>query len=566
MARNLRGICVNPVRGEEDRGIITADIVIQCAAPGAQGRVKRARTPGCSRREKKFGQVAGGIPHASRHRICRAGEAVSTTDGFGKAIGESGVAPLPAEKGTGDRFPLRILYALPEPLPVIAGLLQEHSVDLLPRPDLLVESVSVNSYHIVMCPGDLSLIGTVKSADPRTEIIMFGDEEDNLIEAIKLGAFAYFVAPFSAEEIAESMRRIAEDFRIRQETEEIERLLNAKYTFAGVVGRSPQILEIFSFIERIVPYYRTVAITGETGTGKEAVARALHAMSPVAAHPFLVCNCGALVENLIQSELFGHMKGAFTGAVADKAGLFEAAGEGTIVLDEIGDIPRSFQPHLLRVLENGEFRRLGSNRPARARCRVIALTNKDLEEEVRKGKFREDLFFRLTRLTIKVPPLRERKEDITLLCQHFMERFNQRSGKKILGVSRPAKTMLMLYNWPGNVRELESVVEEACILTTEPFIRLQDLPANIRENQGGETPRFLSLADVEKQYVEKVLGSCDGNRSRAAVILGISRRALLRKLEKYVIDDDRGPARSADRLDAPPADRSPEPDRSEADV
>jgi DNA-binding NtrC family response regulator len=473
--------------------------------------------------------------------------------GFGGMRKESYTSTSPAESESRGRFSLRILYALPEPLPAVMPLLQGRNADILPHPDRFAEFVSDNSYHIVMCAGDLALIGTIKSADPRAEIIMFGDKEDNLLEAIKLGAFAYFIAPFSAEQIAEAVGRIEELFRVRRETAEIEKLLNAKYTFAGVVGRSTQILEIVSFIERIVPYYRTVAITGETGTGKEAVARALHAASPVADYPFLVCNCGALVENLIQSELFGHMKGSFTGAVADKAGLFEAAGEGTIVLDEIGDIPLSFQPHLLRVLENGEFRRVGSNRPAQAKCRVIALTNKDLETEVKKGRFREDLFFRLTRLTIKVPPLRERKEDIPLLCHHFMERFNQRSGKKILGVSRPAQTVLMLYNWPGNVRELESAVEEASILTTESFIRLQDIPAYIREAEGGrETPRFMSLADAEKQYIERVLGNCDGNKSRAALILDISRRALLRKMEKFNLPG----YVKATRSDTEPAGRS----------
>lgn len=455
--------------------------------------------------------------------------------GFGGESKAGSPATLPAKGRRTGQFDLHILYALPESSPEIIAILEDHRVDILPKPKRLIEFISDNSYHIVICEDNLTLIGSIKAADPRAEIIMFGHTEDNLIDAIKLGAFAYFVVPFSVERVADTVSRIGEIFQIRRETAEIERILNAKYTIAGVVGRSPQILDIFSFIERIVPYYRTVAITGETGTGKEAIARALHALSPVASHPFLVCNCASLVENLIQSELFGHLKGSFTGAVTDKIGLFEAAGEGTIVLDEIGDIPLSFQPHLLRVLENGEFRRVGSNKPAQAKCRVIALTNKDLEAEVKKRKFREDLFFRLTRLSIRIPPLRERKEDIPLLCQHFIERFNQRSGKNILGVSRPAKTALMLYNWPGNVRELESVVEEASILTTESFIRLQDISAYIREAQGRETPRFLSLADAEKQYIEKVLGNCDGNKSRAALVLDISRRALLRKMEKYSI-------------------------------
>ncbi len=291
-------------------------------------------------------------------------------------------------------------------------------------------------------------------------------------------------------------------------------------------------LEIFSLIRRIAPYYKTVLISGETGTGKEVIANALHASSPWAKHPFLTCNCGGLVENLIESELFGHQKGAFTGADRDKAGLFEAAGEGTLVLDEIGELPLSFQSHLLRVLQNGEFRRVGSHQTSKARCRIIAATNRDLEQEVKEGRFREDLFFRITPLIIKVPPLRDRKDDIPLLYRVILDKFVRRTGKKVYGVSRPAQTVLMSYDWPGNVRDLENVLEQAGMLTAESFISIDDIPKHLKITTK-ETPMPMSLAGVEIKHIETTLRQFAGNRSKAATALQISRRALLRKIEKF---------------------------------
>jgi transcriptional regulator with GAF, ATPase, and Fis domain len=278
-----------------------------------------------------------------------------------------------------------------------------------------------------------------------------------------------------------------------------------------------------------------VTITGETGTGKEIIAKALHSLSPSSRQPFVVCNCGGLAEGLIESELFGHVRGAFTGAISDKVGLFEAAGEGATFLDEIGEIPLSFQAHLLRVLQDGEFRRVGSHRSSRAKCRVIAATNKDLASEVGKGKFREDLYYRLTPLSIKVPPLRERKDDIPLLSRHFLEKFAARTGKAISGISRPAQTFLMNYDWPGNVRELESVIEQAAILSEEPFIGPGHLPERVRVAAAKEhVPGTLD--EAIKAHISRALKQCGGNRTRAAGVLGISRRALLRKLDRYSID------------------------------
>jgi transcriptional regulator with PAS, ATPase and Fis domain len=241
------------------------------------------------------------------------------------------------------------------------------------------------------------------------------------------------------------------------------------------------------------------------------------------------------VETLVESELFGHTKGAFTGATADKMGLFEAAGDGTIFLDEIGELPLSIQPRLLRVLQSGEFRQLGSNRLLKARCRVIAATNKDLADEVKSGRFREDLYYRLTPLTTHMPSLRERKDEIPLLCRFFLERINERTGKKIHGISRPAQAALLSYEWPGNVRELENILEQAAVITTETFIRLDDLPPHMREPRMKEVSEIMPLDEIVKKHIEEVLKKCKGNRSRASKILGISRRALLRKIEKHSI-------------------------------
>jgi DNA-binding NtrC family response regulator len=430
---------------------------------------------------------------------------------------------------------LRILSTLNDPGDAILALLKHHTVDLLPGGTTPQALVSKNSYHLILLDGRMELIPLLKAADPRVEVILFGRGDQDALEVIKQGAAAYFKKPIDAGRLGETISSIGELVEIRKETGALEKQLIEKYNFHGVISRNPLMLEVFSFIRRIAPYYKTALITGETGVGKEVIARALHASSPWAKQPFLVCNCGALVENLIESELFGHQKGAFTGADRDKIGLFEAAGEGTVFLDEVGELPLSFQPHLLRVLQNGEFRRLGSHQPSMARCRIIAATNRDLGQDVKQGRFREDLFFRITPLIIKVPLLNDRKDDLPLLCKALLDRFNQRTGKKVFGISRPAQGMLLAHDWPGNVRELENVLEQAAILTTESFIRPNDLPATlIKPVRTGEPPP-LTLDALEKQHITSVLRSCNGNRTKAALILGISRRALIRKIEKFSI-------------------------------
>jgi DNA-binding NtrC family response regulator len=426
---------------------------------------------------------------------------------------------------------LKVLLALKGKHDDIIEALSGHTVDPLPQGTSPSEHIAKNSYHLIFLEDDIEAVSSLKLIDPRIEIILFGKQEGRAMDAITGGAAAYFTWPADLEGLSQAIQGIQDVVEMRRETAELETLLTEKYTFAGIVGKNPEMLEIFSLIRRISPYYRTALITGETGTGKEVIAKALHATSPWADQPFVVCNCGGLVEGLVESELFGHVKGSFTGAVKDKTGLFEAAGEGTLFLDEIGELPRSFQPHLLRVLQDGEFRKVGSPSSSNARCRVITATNRNLEIETAQGRFREDLFFRLTPITIKVPPLRDRKDDLPLLCRMILSRFRERTGKKVFGIARPAQALLMAFDWPGNVRELENVLERAAIMTTESFIRLVDLPVLIRESSPGR-PIPMTLEHVERRHIESVLKEYNGNRSKASQILGISRRALIRKIQK----------------------------------
>ena len=381
----------------------------------------------------------------------------------------------------------------------------------------------------------ISTINNIKKLDPRLEIICCGLAKDAAvsIEAIKYGATACINFPFDHEQIRTTIMEIKGNANHRKEVFKIEIALHEKYIFAEMVSKNPVMLDIFNLTKRVSPYYRTILISGDTGTGKEVLARAIYNLSPASKEPFVVCNCAGMVETLIESELFGHIKGAFTGAISDKKGLFEAAGSGTIFLDEIGDMPLSFQPHLLRVLQDGEFRPVGSTKTMKAKCRVIAATNVDLSLRVKNGEFREDLFFRLATITINLPPLIERKEDIPLLSRFFLDKLNKKIGKDVRGITMDAKRLFMSHNWPGNLRELENVIERAVLVSTVNFVRSQDLPPNIKEGAKTEQTSDLSLEETEKNHIKKVLLIAGGNKTKAAAMLCISRRALLRKTIKY---------------------------------
>ena len=430
---------------------------------------------------------------------------------------------------------LKILLAVKESLEEARKVLDGHDVDLSAGEKTVEAMLSGNHYDLVILEDGVDTIPKIKALDPRTEVIFITDRGLDEVQAIGEGASECLRLPLDAGRLKASVEKVSDMVELRKETARLEKKLYEKYTFGGIVGKNPQMLDIFGFLRRVAPYFKTVTVFGETGTGKEEIAKVLHSISPVADRPFIVCNCGGLVENLIESELFGHRKGSFTGAIADKAGIFEAAGDGTVLLDEIGELPLGFQPHLLRVLQNGDFRRLGSNPPLKARCRVIAATSRDLKKDITLGRFREDLYFRLTPLKITVPPLRERKDDIPYLSRFLLERACERTGKKVYGFSRPAQRALMAHNWPGNVRELDNVIEQVVILARESFVRFEDLPPHIRDAGGAR--EFDSLPDnldeAIRTHLEKVLQKYAGNRTSAARALGITRRSLLRRMDKY---------------------------------
>jgi DNA-binding NtrC family response regulator len=432
---------------------------------------------------------------------------------------------------------LKILTVLRNPPAAFLSLLEGHQVDKTENTDSLTARVSRGNYDVILAEFAVAeMLSDIKSADPRVEVVLIGGNDVEGVEAVKGGAYACVETPVDMERLGAILADLTSMAEMRSDLAQLEEQLDRKYEFAGIVGRNPKILDIISFIKRIAPYYRVVTITGETGTGKEVVARALHNLGSRHEDPFVTSNCAGYVETLIESELFGHQRGSFTGAIQDKIGLFEAAKEGTLFLDEIGDLPLSFQPHLLRVLQNGEFRPVGSHRVSKSRCRVIAATSKDLKGEVKNNRFREDLFYRITPLVIHIPPLRDRKDDIPLLSRFMLKRYREQTKKPVRGISRPAQDILLSHDWPGNVRELENVISQAVILTGESFIAPSHLPSYLRapktKQTGGEAN---SLGEVVRRHIGAVLEECRGNRSRAAVRLGISRRALLRKVEKYGI-------------------------------
>jgi len=387
------------------------------------------------------------------------------------------------------------------------------------------------SYDIVVIESDLEALSAIKKTDPRVEVIMIGEREDDAIEAIRSGAFSFFTHPIDLDMLRSTVKDISQSIEDFTKTGELEDQLYEKYIFAGtVVGKSAKMLDVFSLLRRIAPYFTSVLLTGETGTGKEVIAKALHQLS-TPEEPFVVCNCGGLTESLMESLLFGHRKGAFTGATTDRKGLFEVAGEGCIFLDEVGELPLSFQPHFLRVLQDGEFRAIGDSKTRHARCRVIAATNRDLPGEVEQGSFRRDLYYRLTPLTIELPPLRDRKEDIYLLSRGILERFSSRTGKKVNGISLPAKNILMSYDWPGNVRELTNVLEQAAIIAVQPYIRPEDLGDLLARPSGASA--ISTLDEVTLAHIREALRLHGGNQTNAAKVLGISRMSLIRRIKKH---------------------------------
>jgi two-component system response regulator AtoC len=386
----------------------------------------------------------------------------------------------------------------------------------------------------------LELLKILKRLSPETIVIMmtaFGSIE-TAIEAIKEGAYDYISKPFKLDEVKLTVRRALDHKRLLRENIQYRQALKERYQLENIVGRSALMLEVYKIIARVASGSSTVLIQGESGTGKELIARAIHYNSPRADHPFVVLDCAALAETLLDSELFGHVRGAFTGAVENKKGLLEEADGGTCFLDELGNVSPAVQAKLLRFLQEREIKRVGGTEAIKLDVRVIAATNQQLEALVKAGTFREDLYYRLSVVSMTLPPLRERKEDIPLLTEHFLRRYALQNTKDISHVSPEALTLLGEHDWPGNIRELEHVIERAVALTGSPVLLPHDLPPNFRKEAGEKVHEGgpLTLDEMEKQHIQGVLKSAGGNKKRAAELLGIHRRTLYRLAKRYQID------------------------------
>jgi two-component system response regulator AtoC len=396
-------------------------------------------------------------------------------------------------------------------------------------PDLVVSDIRMGDVD------GLQLTDALRQRASDTPVILvtaFGNI-DGAVEAIRRGAFDYISKPYDVDAIKLVVARALEQRRLAVENRTLRRDLRDKYRLENVVGRSEAMLQVYKTAARVAATSATVLIEGESGTGKELVARAIHAASPRASRLFVPVDCGAIAEGVLESELFGHARGAFTGAQATRRGLFEEASQGTLFLDEIGDVGPNLQSRLLRALQEGTIRRVGTNEPIAVDVRVVAASNKDLGQAVKEGRFREDLFYRLAVVTIRIPPLRERPEDIPLLAEHFAAKHGRAEGAAI---SPSAHDLLIAHDWPGNVRELENVVARALALNPSGVILPEDLPEHLRgarppAEAEGMTPRDRpTLAELERRYAAQVLKETDGNKTRAAEILGIDRKTLYRLL------------------------------------
>ncbi|HWP85201.1 MAG TPA: sigma-54 dependent transcriptional regulator [Terriglobia bacterium] len=384
----------------------------------------------------------------------------------------------------------------------------------------------------------LEMLERILAVDPAIEVVLMTGHQsiETAVEAIRKGASDYLTKPLELNHLRRLVEKLCSETKGRLATAVLDRQMMETCRFEGMIGRSPLMQEVFDRIRRVAPHFRSVLITGATGTGKELAARALHARSPVAQKTFAVCNCSAVVESIFESELFGYVKGAFTGATQDKIGLFEYAHGGTLFLDEIGDMPLATQSKLLRALQSQEIQRVGSPVPRRVDVRVIAATHRDLRAMAAARQFREDLFYRLSMVEIHLPPLADRKEDLPLLERYFLERFQAQYDKPIHGLTRRAAAQLARYHWPGNVRELENALGNACMMVEGNMIDLSDLPPSLREVSeaqpvAGNNHALASLEEMQRYHTRRVLETVKGNKTKAAEILGISRATLYRLLE-----------------------------------
>ena len=412
-------------------------------------------------------------------------------------------------------------------------------------PKCALELIEQGRVRVVMSdikmPGmdGLQMLQQALQRDPGVYVILMTGyySLDNAIAAIKRGAYDYIPKPVDRLRLKKSLDELAESFHRRKRIRELEHQLLSDLEFHGIVGKSPAMLDVFEMVRKVARHYTNVLLVGATGTGKELVAQAIHQMSPVAQQRFAVCNCSAMVDTLLESQLFGHMRGAFTGATDTRPGLFEYANGGAVFLDEVGETSLPMQAKLLRVIQNREIQRVGSPEVRRVDVRLIAATNRDLRAEVLAGRFREDLYYRLSTIQIRVPSLSDRLDDVPLLVQFFLKKYNETYNKQIQGLTRRAQAVLLQHAWPGNVRELENVISCSCLTAVNEFIDVDDFPEGLRKPSGRnarpeDTWRPLPLGEVRRQHIRRVLEACGGNRVRAAQLLGIGRTSLYRFLKR----------------------------------
>lgn len=446
-----------------------------------------------------------------------------------------------------DSFSILVVDDEPPQLELISGFLKKQGfeVTLAESGEKALQIFRRESFDLVLTDqrmpnlSGLDLLKAVRAVNPETPVIVvtaYGSIE-TAVSAIKAGATDYLTKPLNLDELLHRIEKVREHHRLVLENRDLREELGERHRIEGIIGESGRMLEVFSLVRRVAPSEATVLIRGESGTGKELIAKAIHFASPRASGPLVKVNCAALPETLLESELFGHEKGAFTGAFVTRKGRFEVASGGTIFLDEIGDLPTHLQAKLLRVLQEREFERVGSSKPISIDVRILAATHRDLERLLKAGQFRDDLYYRLNVVTIVLPPLRERRQDLPLFMDHLLRVFAEKNGKKIRGFTSEAREALLRYDYPGNVRELENIIERASVITRSDVIGRADLPISIQEPEvevsNSKTDLPVVVERLERRMIREALARSGGVQTRAAEQLGITERALRYKLKKY---------------------------------
>ena len=451
-------------------------------------------------------------------------------------------------KGKPDEMTLLTIDDDVRSLALIAATLEQDGLEILTceDPEKALAIVRKRLPRIVICDlvmpklDGMQVLREIATIDPTIEVILLTGHysAETAVEAIREGACDYLTKPIAPERLRARVDELIAEGKRAYRAGLLDDELIETHQFHGMIGRAPAMLDVFARIRRIAPHYRTVLITGATGTGKELAARALHELSPVAKGPFAVCNCAALPDALIESELFGYARGAFTGASQDKPGLFEHANNGTILLDEIGEMPISAQAKLLRAIQHQELQRVGSPIPKKINVRVIASTHRNLPKMVAEQKFREDLLYRLRMVELHLPPLSGRREDLPLLIRHFISVFSKQYDKKLSGLTRRAENLLMQHSWPGSIRELEGAIGSAAMMADRPLIDVGDLPQDFQERgvaplQEDEPEEILiPLEDAQRRHALRVIQKLGGDKATAARVLGVSRATLYRMVSK----------------------------------